>query len=70
MKASFIIILGVSPRKVTAVKLLQLAKALYQIAFTLSGMVILFRLVQPEKRNAPIPVTPSGIVILDRLVQL
>ena len=36
---------------------------------TLSGMVILERLEQPEKASEPMEVTPSGMLILKRLEQ-
>ena len=37
---------------------------------TPSGIVMLVRLMQPEKAQAPMLVTPSGMVILVRLLQL
>ena len=47
-------ILGVSPRNVTVIRLVQLAKASSPILVTLSGIVMLVRLVHLEKAAFPI----------------
>ena len=43
---------------------MQPEKAEFPMPVTLSGIVMLVRLVQPEKAEFPIPVTLSGIVML------
>ena len=50
-------------------RLRQPANALFPILVTLSGMVILVRLLQYKNAYQPISVTPSGIVTLVRLWQ-
>ena len=47
-----------------------LVNALLPIEVTLSGIVMLVRLVQSRNAQLPIEVTLSGIVMLDRLLQL
>jgi hypothetical protein len=66
-KASFSI-LGVSPRKVTALRPLHRKKALPPMLVTLLGIMILFRLGQLQKALSPMLVTLSGILMLVRLV--
>ena len=51
------------------VKPVQLQNAYSLIPVTLSGIVMLVRLLQPRNTNLPIFVTPSGIVMLVRLLQ-
>ena len=50
------------------VRLVQPSKALVPMEVTLSGMVMLVRLVQPQKAPS-MEVTLSGMVMLSRLVQ-
>ena len=58
-----------SPRKVTAVRLVQKSKAFALIMVTPSGIVMLVRLSHLKKAPSPMLVTLSGIVTLVRLVQ-
>ena len=61
LKASFEIF-GASPRKAKAVKLVQFQKAFSPMLVTPLPIVMLFRLVQPEKAPASMLVTLSGML--------
>ena len=65
LKVSFLI-MGAFPRKVIALRLVQLEKACLPMLVTLSGIVMLVRLVQLLKASFPMLVTLSGIVMLVR----
>ena len=55
-------------RKVLVSKLLQLMKTPSSIFFTPLGMVIDFRLLQPQKASQPIWVTVSGMLMCSNLI--
>ena len=70
LEKMFPVVLGASPRNVTAVRLALPTKVESPILVTLSGIVMLVSFLQREKAYFPILVTLSGTVTLVRLSQL